>query len=154
MLNQKCNMLLLIVFYGIKWWDDLLAYSASTRINTGGGLQPPSQWRWPLAAPFADTLPGGVESGQARGKRHHDSLRNISSHRGLSNPTVRYDFTSLSEPICKTPPKPSPGFPLVETPAQKAPWISLNRLYFPDKFSQAIDKDGEPRKGVEQPNRK
>jgi len=30
------------------------------------------------------------------------------------------------------------GFPLVETPVKYAPWISLNRLYFPDKFAQSL----------------
>lgn len=35
------------------------------------------------------------------------------------------------------------GFPLVETTNKRAPWISLNRLYFPDQFSQAINPGGE-----------
>jgi Zn-dependent protease with chaperone function len=29
------------------------------------------------------------------------------------------------------------GFPLVQTPNQWAPWISLNRLYWPDKFAES-----------------
>jgi len=33
------------------------------------------------------------------------------------------------------------GFPLVETSNKMAPWISLNRLYFPDKYSQALQND-------------
>jgi len=35
------------------------------------------------------------------------------------------------------------GFPLVETSNKKAPWISLNRIYFPDKYSQAL-LQGDP----------
>jgi len=30
------------------------------------------------------------------------------------------------------------GFPLVDTGNKRAPWISLNRLYFPDKFAQVL----------------
>merc|ERR550537_1496356 len=30
------------------------------------------------------------------------------------------------------------GFPLVQTTVKNAPWISLNRLFFPDKFAQSL----------------
>jgi len=36
------------------------------------------------------------------------------------------------------------GFPMQETANRNAPWISLNRLYFPDTFSQAVG-GGDPK---------
>lgn len=35
------------------------------------------------------------------------------------------------------------GFPWTETANKGAPWISLNRLYFPDKFAQALDNQAD-----------
>jgi len=35
------------------------------------------------------------------------------------------------------------GFPLVETGSKTVPWISLNRLFFPDPFAQALNPKGE-----------
>jgi len=33
------------------------------------------------------------------------------------------------------------GFPLAETTNPKAPWISMNRLFFPDKYAQSLGND-------------
>jgi Zn-dependent protease with chaperone function len=35
------------------------------------------------------------------------------------------------------------GFPMVETAVQGTPWMSLNRLYFPDPFTQSLAPDAE-----------